>query len=156
VGIGFDFHPFEGGRELFLGGIRIQHPRGLSGHSDADVLVHAVIDALLGAAGLGDIGVHFPDSDPGYRGVSSMALLAVAYGLVQGEHWLVGNVDIIVIAEEPPINPHRDAIRSSLANTLHISPDDINVKATTMEGKGPVGRKEGIAAQAVVLLYREP
>lgn len=156
VGIGFDFHPFAEGRELFLGGIRIPHKRGLGGHSDADVLLHAVIDALLGAAGLGgDIGTYFPDTDPQYRGVSSLNLLANAFGLVQQKEWAVGNLDVIVVAEEPRIDTHRDAMKSVLCPVLRISPDDICIKATTMEGKGPIGRKEGIAAQAVVLLYQE-
>lgn len=154
VGIGFDFHPFTEGRELFLGGVGIPHQRGLGGHSDADVLLHAVIDALLGAVGLGDIGTHFPDTDPQYEGVSSLSLLEHAVGLVQKKAWAVGNVDAIVVAEEPQIAPHRDAIRSTLCRVLQISPDEINIKATTMEGKGPIGRKEGIAAQAVILLHR--
>jgi 2-C-methyl-D-erythritol 2,4-cyclodiphosphate synthase len=155
VGVGFDFHPFEEGRELFLGGIKMPYPRGLLGHSDADVIVHAVIDALLGAVGLGDIGTHFPENDSRYRGVSSLTMLTDVYGLVQGKAWIVGNVDVVVIAEEPSINPHRDAMRVALSSVLQISPDDISIKATTMEGKGPIGRKEGIAAQAVVLLCQE-
>jgi len=155
VGVGFDFHPFVEGRELFLGGVRIPDQRGLGGHSDADVLVHAVIDALLGAAGLGDIGTHFPDTDPQYQGVSSLSLLTDAYRMVQQEAWAVGNLDVTVVAEEPKIAPHRDAIRSALCSVLQVSLGDLSVKATTMEGKGPIGRKEGIAAQAIVLLYQQ-
>jgi len=154
VGIGFDFHPFEEGRELFLGGIKIGHPRGLLGHSDADVLVHAIIDALLGAASLGDLGAHFPDNDTRYQGVSSMVLLLDTFGLLKARSWAVGNLDAVIIAEEPYMSPFRDSMKMSLSKALQISPDDISIKATSMEGKGPVGRSEGIAAQAVVLLYQ--
>jgi 2-C-methyl-D-erythritol 2,4-cyclodiphosphate synthase len=119
------------------------------------VLTHAIIDALLGAASLGDIGTHFPDHDPRYEGISSLTLLGEAFNLVREEAWLVGNVDVVVIAEEPPINPYRNAMQTALSEILRILPDDISIKATTMEGKGPVGRKEGIAVQAVVLLYKE-
>jgi 2-C-methyl-D-erythritol 2,4-cyclodiphosphate synthase len=154
IGLGFDFHPFEKGRELFLGGIKIGHRKGLLGHSDADVVAHALIDALLGAVGLSDIGVHFPDHDPRYQGVSSLTLLADTFSLVQERGWGVGNIDIVVIAEEPSINPHRNAMRVALSSVLQISPEDINIKATTMEGKGPIGRREGIASQAIVLLVQ--
>jgi len=126
----------------------------LLGHSDADVLVHAVIDALLGGAGLGDLGVHFPDTDQRYQGISSMKLLLDTLGLLEAKGWAVGNVDAVIIAEEPHISPHSDSMRMSLSNALQISPQDISIKATTMEGKGPIGRGEGIAAQAVVLLYQ--
>jgi 2-C-methyl-D-erythritol 2,4-cyclodiphosphate synthase len=155
VGIGFDFHPFDVERKLFLGGIEIDHPRGLLGHSDADVLIHSLIDALLGAVGMGDIGTLFPDSDPRYREISSVSLLQDTCRLVQDAGWTVGNVDIVVIAEEPPINPYRDNMKTALGNVLQVSPDEIGIKATTMEGRGLIGRREGIAAQAVALLYQQ-
>ena len=154
VGLGFDFHPFQQGRELILGGIRIPHPVGLAGHSDADVVLHAISDAILGAAGLGDIGHHFPDSDPRYKGISSVHLLTRVVELVQVKGWAIGNVDIVIVAEEPRIAPFREAISAKLSEVLEILPGEVCVKATTMEGMGPVGRKEGISAQAVVLLYR--
>ena len=155
VGLGFDFHPFQQGRELILGGVRIHHPVGLAGHSDADVVLHAIADALLGAAGLGDIGHHFPDSDSRYKGISSVHLLKQVVELVQVNGWAIGNVDTVIIAEEPRIAPHREAISAKLSEVLAIRLGEVCVKATTMEGMGPVGRKEGISAQAVVLLYRE-
>jgi len=155
IGIGFDFHPFDEGQGLFLGGVKIPHSKSLHGHSDADVLTHSIIDALLGAASLGDIGTHFPDNNPRYAGISSLTLLTQTFELIRDKAWLVGNVDVVVIAEEPPINPYRDAIQDKLSEILRILPGDISIKATTMEGKGPIGRKEGIAVQAVVLLYKE-
>lgn len=138
-----------------LGGVKIPHPMGLAGHSDADALLHATADALLGAASLGDIGCHFPDSDPRYQGISSLILLEQVYELVRKQGWSVGNVDLVVVAEEPRIGPHREAMGKNLSRVLEILPEDVSVKATTMEGRGPVGRKEGISAYAVVLLYRE-
>lgn len=154
VGIGYDFHPFQEGRELYLGGVRIPHPRGLQGHSDADVLLHAVADALLGAAGLGDIGNYFPDQDERYRNISSLILLEKALSLVRGKGFQVGNLDVVVVAEEPRIRPHVEAMKAHLSRLLMVEPQAIGIKATTMEGKGTVGRREGIAVQAVVLLYR--
>jgi len=154
VGIGFDFHPFTKTRELVLGGVRIPDVDGLSGHSDADALTHAVIDALLGASGLGDIGCLFPDTDPSYKGISSVVLLERAYEKVLGKGYLVGNIDVVVIAEVPRLQPYADTIRASIARTLRITVEDVAVKATTMEGKGVVGRKEGIEVQAVALVYR--
>ena len=155
VGTGFDFHSFEEGQTLVLGGVVIPHDRGLKGHSDADALLHAIMDALLGAAGLKDIGSYFPDTDPRYREISSLLLLEKVYRLVRGKGFSVGNIDLTVIAEEPRIYPHIEAMKVTLARTLHLKPDQIGIKATTMEGKGPIGRREGLAVQAVALLIKE-
>ena len=155
VGTGYDFHSFEEGQTLVLGGVVIPHDRGLKGHSDADALLHAIMDALLGAAGLKDIGSYFPDTDPKYREISSLLLLEKVYRLVRGKGFSVGNVDLTVIAEEPRIYPHIEAMKVTLARTLHLKPDQIGIKATTMEGKGPIGRREGLAVQAVALLIKE-
>ena len=152
VGTGYDFHPFEEGVTLKLGGVQIPHPRGLKGHSDADALLHATMDALLGAAGLSDIGGYFPDSDARYENISSLLLLEKVYRLVRGKGFAVGNIDLTIITEEPKIQPHVEAIKANLARTLHLEPSRIGIKATTMEGKGPIGRGEGLAVQAVVLL----
>ena len=154
TGIGYDSHRFAEGRDLLLGGVRVEHEQGLDGHSDADVLAHAVIDALLGAAGLGDIGQHFPDTDERFRGADSMDLLREVAARVAGEGWQVAHVDSTIVIETPKIGPHRDAIRISLADGLGLSPDDVNVKATTGEGMGFVGRGEGAAALAVATLVR--
>lgn len=154
VGLGFDFHPFEEGSPLFLGGVRIPHSSGLKGYSDADVLLHAVADALLGAAGLPDIGVHFPDSNPVYKGISSSIILEKVYQLIHQKGFVVGNVDIVVIAELPKVAPFVEAIRANLAHLLKLDPTEVAVKATTMEGKGTIGRAEGIAVQAVALIQR--
>jgi 2-C-methyl-D-erythritol 2,4-cyclodiphosphate synthase len=155
VGIGFDFHPLREGRELRLGGVSIPHEKGLDGYSDADALCHAVADALLGGAGLADIGAHFPDDDPRNQGLSGLVLLQRVHELVQAVELEVGNVDIVVIAEEPRIGPHKDAIRANLARVLQLAPGEVGIKATTMEGKGVIGRKEGISVEAVALLYRD-
>lgn len=152
VGLGFDFHRFVKGRDLILGGVHIPHSLGLDGHSDADVLVHAVTDALLGAAALPDIGSYFPDTDPRYQDVSSLYLLDTAYRLVRNEGFQVVNVDVVVMAQEPPIKPHREAIQSILSRHLGIPVGCIGIKATTMEQSGAVGRGEGIAVQSVVLI----
>lgn len=154
VGLGFDFHPFGRDRRLLLGGVRIPHPMGLRGHSDADALLHAVIDALLGAAGLRDIGTWFPDTDPAYRDSSSRVLLQKAYGRVREKGFAVVNLDITVLAEAPRIQPHVDAMKANLARLLSVGTGRIGLKATTMEGCGPIGRGEGIAVQAVVLLVQ--
>lgn len=153
VGTGFDFHPFLEGRPLLLGGVHIPDCPGLSGHSDADVLLHAVADALLGAAGLHDIGSYFPDTDDRFRDISSLFLLERVYRLVRGKGFAVGNVDITVVTERPRIKPHVEAIKANLSRVLYLNPEAIGVKATTMEGKGSIGRGEGIAVQAVTLLY---
>jgi 2-C-methyl-D-erythritol 2,4-cyclodiphosphate synthase len=155
VGLGFDFHPFCEERRLVLGGIDIPHSKGLLGHSDADALLHAVTDAVLGAAGLDDIGTHFPDTDPKYKNIDSQELLDRAYGLVRGKGFEVGNVDIVVLAEEPRISPFVDSIKQSLSRLLSIRVEEIGIKATTMEGKGPIGRAEGVAVQAIVLLEKK-
>ncbi len=155
VGTGYDFHSFEEGGRLVLGGVEIPSDRGLKGHSDADALLHAVMDALLGAAGLKDIGSYFPNTDPRYRKISSLLLLEKVYRLVRGKGFSVGNVDLTVIAEEPKIYPHIEAMKANLARTLHLEADQIGIKATTMEGKGAIGRGEGLAVQAVALLIKE-
>ena len=152
VGIGIDSHALVAGRRLVLGGVEIPHERGLAGHSDADVLTHAVMDALLGAAGLGDIGQHFPDTDPAYAGADSMALLDTVVARVAATGLAVAHVDATVLAERPAIAPHRAAIRTSLAGGLRVGEGAVNVKASTGEGMGFVGRGEGIAALAVATL----
>ena len=152
VGIGYDVHPLRPGRDLVIGGVRIENPLGLDGHSDADVLTHAVIDSLLGAAGLGDIGEHFPASDPAYEGVSSQDLLAMTVSAVRQAGYRIVNVDSTVIAEEPHLQPHVGAIRKQLAKTLDVDSSAVSVKATSPEGLGSLGREEGIAAQAVALI----
>ena len=149
TGIGIDSHRFEGGRRLVLGGVEIPHERGLAGHSDADVLAHAITDALLGAAGLGDIGQHFPDTDPVFKGADSLALLREAVARVGAEGWRVEYVDATVMLERPKVAPHRDAIMASLSEAVGAP---VHVKATTGEGMGFVGREEGVAALAVATL----
>ena len=152
VGIGYDVHKLVAGRTLILGGIVIPFEKGLLGHSDADVLVHAICDALLGAAGMGDIGLHFPDTDPKFKGIASLKLLAATSDIIRGERFAVVNIDATIFAEAPKIGPYRPDMRQTLARTLEIDPDCINIKATTTEGLGYVGRGEGIAAMSVVLL----
>jgi 2-C-methyl-D-erythritol 2,4-cyclodiphosphate synthase len=154
TGIGWDSHRLVEGRALILGGVAIPYERGLDGHSDADVLTHAVMDALLGAAALGDIGQHFPDSDERYRDADSMALLRTVIATVAAEGWTVAHVDATVVMERPKLAPHRDAIRASLADGLAVAPAQVNVKASTGEGMGFVGRGEGVAALAVATLRR--
>jgi 2-C-methyl-D-erythritol 2,4-cyclodiphosphate synthase len=155
VGQGFDVHRFDTvqeGKPLMLMGCRVPHEHGLIGHSDADVMLHALMDALLGAAGLGDIGQHFPDTDPAYRGADSAALLASVMASVQAKGWRVVNADVCLIGERPRLGPHREAMRQRVAPILGIDPAELNVKATTTEKLGFTGRGEGLAAQAVVLL----
>ncbi|MEE2822064.1 MAG: 2-C-methyl-D-erythritol 2,4-cyclodiphosphate synthase [Acidobacteriota bacterium] len=152
VGTGYDFHPFKEGRKLILGGIHIPHPQGLEGHSDADALLHATMDALLGAAGLRDVGHYFPDSDVSYQNISSLLLLEKVYQLLQEQGFRVGNIDLTVVTEKPEIGPHVEAIKANLARTLDLQPTMIGIKATTMEGQGPIGRGEGLAVQATVLI----
>ena len=154
VGTGYDVHPFTEGRPLILGGVYFDHPRGLAGHSDADVLLHAIADALLGAAGLGDIGLHFPPGDPQYAGIDSTILLERVAELLHADGWTVANVDSTVIAERPKINPSVPAMRSRIAEVLGVAPAQVGVKATTNERLGFVGREEGIAALAVALIRR--
>ncbi len=152
IGNGFDIHRLQTGRKLILGGIDIPHSQGLLGHSDADALTHAIMDAMLGALSLGDIGVYFPPSDPKWAGADSQVLLAQVNQLVRDRGWRIGNIDSVVIAERPKLNPHIHTMRKQLAATLSIEPDQIGIKATTHERLGPIGREEGIAAYAVVLL----
>lgn len=154
VGFGFDTHRLVEGRELWLGGVRLDHEKGALGHSDADVLLHAICDALLGAAGLGDIGHHFPDTDARWKGADSKVLLAHVIGLLQQGGWTVGNVDATLLLERPRIKPHIDAMRTTLAPLLHVAQDAVSIKATTNEKLGFVGREEGVCAYAVALIVR--
>ncbi len=152
TGIGYDVHRFAPNRRLVLGGVAIPHDRGLAGHSDADVLLHAIADALLGAAALGDIGKHFPPSDPAFRDADSRELLARVHTLVGEAHFRVVNVDATLIAEEPRVGPYTPAMCDVIAAILHVPPSAVSIKATTNEGLGFIGRREGIAALAVATL----
>jgi 2-C-methyl-D-erythritol 2,4-cyclodiphosphate synthase len=152
VGIGYDVHPLKSGRDLILGGVPIGHSVGLDGHSDADVLTHAVIDALLGAAGLGDIGALFPSTDLRHKGASSLGLLATATEAVRSAGYRVGNVDATVIAEEPRLHPHLHQMRDNIATAMKVGIERVSIKATSPEGLGALGRKDGIAAQAIALI----
>jgi len=154
VGQGFDVHPFVENRRLVLGGVEIPYELGLGGHSDADVLSHAICDALLGAAGLNDIGFHFPDHDPNYENADSALFVSLSVGRLKRMGWAVGNVDCTIIAQEPKIAPYVPEMKKILAKLLFISEEDLNIKATTTERLGFAGRKEGIAAEAVVLISR--
>ena len=154
-GIGYDSHRFEEGRRLVLGGVEIPAERGLAGHSDADVLTHAIIDALLGAAGLGDIGQHFPDTDERWKDADSMDLLSEVCTFLEDHNWAVRHLDATVIAEAPKLGPHRDDIRRSLAYRAGVPARDVNVKFTTNEGMGWIGRGEGIAAMAIASVERD-
>lgn len=154
VGQGFDVHQFAEGRDLWLGGIKIPHDRGLLGHSDADVLIHAICDALLGAANLRDIGTHFPDNDNNFKNIDSKILLKKTNELLAQKGFRIGNIDSIVCTQEPKLKPHIDAMQACLADVLEIDTEDISVKATTTEKLGFVGRKEGIAAYATVLIEK--
>ncbi len=152
VGIGYDSHRFEAGRRLVLGGVEIPAPRGLAGHSDADALVHAVIDALLGAAGLGDIGTHFPPADPQWRNADSIELLRKTVHRLAEENYQVVNVDATVICQSPPISPHAPQMREQIARAIGIAPRHVGVKVKSNEGMGWVGRGEGVAVVAVALV----
>jgi 2-C-methyl-D-erythritol 2,4-cyclodiphosphate synthase len=154
IGSGYDIHRLVQGRSLVLGGVTIPFEKGLLGHSDADVLLHAVCDALLGAAGLGDLGRHFPDSEPRFEGISSMKLLNQTFHMVARKGYSVGNVDATVVAEAPRLGPFRQAMEANIAGALYVAPSAVNVKATTAEGLGPVGRGEAIEAMCVVLLVK--
>lgn len=154
IGHGFDVHAFAAGRALILGGVNIPHDRGLLGHSDADVVLHALADALLGAAALGDIGRHFPDTDPAFAGADSRVLLRAVVARVAAAGWRTGNVDVTVIAQTPRLAPHIPAMVQNIAADLGIPAGDVNVKATTTERLGFTGRGEGIACEAVCLLLR--
>jgi 2-C-methyl-D-erythritol 2,4-cyclodiphosphate synthase len=155
VGLGFDSHRMGVGRPLFLGGIRIDYPRGLVGHSDADVVLHAITDALLGALGLGDIGDAYPDTDPKWLGAESRLFVAESVAKVMRLGWEIGNLDVTIFAQEPKLGPVKSVIRQNLASLLGISEDRVNVKAKTGEKVGHIGRGEAIACQAVVLVFRK-
>ncbi|MCQ4688486.1 2-C-methyl-D-erythritol 2,4-cyclodiphosphate synthase [Clostridium sp. SL.3.18] len=152
VGMGYDVHKLTEGRKLILGGVEISYDKGLLGHSDADVLVHSIMDALLGAAALGDIGRHFPDTDPEYKGASSLKLLEHVGKLVEDKLYVIGNIDATIIAQRPKMAPHIEMMRENVANVLHIDIDQVNIKATTEEGLGFTGSGEGISAQAIASL----
>ena len=155
VGMGFDVHCFVEGRALWLGGIQIPHEKGLLGHSDADALIHALCDALLGAAGLRDIGFHFPDTDETYKNIDSKILLKKTMELLHSQSYELGNADITVCAEVHRLNPHIPSMKACLSETLQVAPDAVSIKATTSEKMGYVGREEGIAAYATVLIYKK-
>ncbi len=155
IGNGYDIHRLVKNRPLILGGIEIPHSLGLLGHSDADALTHAIMDAMLGALSLGDIGHYFPPSDPQWSGANSLTLLEQVHQIVQAQGWQIGNIDSTVVAERPKLKPHLKAMRDRLAQTLSINSAQISIKATTNEKLGPVGREEGICAYAVVLLLAE-
>ena len=152
VGQGYDLHRLVEGRPLILGGVKIDYEKGLLGHSDADALLHAITDSLLGAAGLGDIGRHFPDTDPAYKGIDSKILLSEAVALVVKAGWVIANVDATVIAQAPKLAPHMDKIRQSVAQAIGIDLHRVNIKAKTKEGCDAVGQKEAIEVHAIVLL----
>ncbi|HEU5369409.1 MAG TPA: 2-C-methyl-D-erythritol 2,4-cyclodiphosphate synthase [Ktedonobacterales bacterium] len=154
IGIGYDVHGFANERSLMVGGISIPHSRGLAGHSDADVLIHAIVDALLGAAALGDIGSHFPSSDPRWQGAPSSAFLTYTRDLLAEHGWRVGNLDAVIVAERPKMGPHIPAMRAELARQLGIALEQVSVKATTTDGLGFTGREEGIGCYAVALIER--
>jgi 2-C-methyl-D-erythritol 2,4-cyclodiphosphate synthase len=154
IGHGFDVHAFAENRKLIIGGVEIAHDRGLLGHSDADVLLHAICDALLGAAGLGDIGRHFPDTDPAYAGIDSRTLLCNVAQQLTALRWRVGNVDATIIAQTPKMAPHIAAMTAHIAADLHVAATRVNVKATTTERLGFTGRGEGIAAEAVCVIVK--
>jgi 2-C-methyl-D-erythritol 2,4-cyclodiphosphate synthase len=154
VGLGYDVHRLKAGRRLVLGGVEIPSGEGLEGHSDADVLIHALMDAMLGAAALGDIGLHFPPSDPAFKDVSSLYLLQQVVEMLRATGYRVGNVDVMVIAERPRLAPHVYEIRDRLSHVLGVPVERVSVKATTNEGLGPEGRSEGISAQAIALVER--
>lgn len=154
IGYGYDVHRFEEGRPLILGGVEVPFSKGLAGHSDADVLLHSICDALLGACALGDIGQHFPDTDSEFKDIDSRLLLKEIYRLVRDEGWEIVNIDATVVAEEPKLAPYIQSIRECIAGDMQIALDQISVKATTSEGMGFEGRKEGISTRAVVLLTK--
>ena len=155
IGNGYDIHQLAAGRPLILGGIEIPHSLGLLGHSDADVLIHAVMDALLGALGMGDIGHYFPPNEPKWKGADSTVLMKQVGEIISSQGWKVGNIDSTVVAEQPKLKPHLKSMRQAIAQTLDIEIEQISIKATTNEQLGPVGREEGICAYAVVLLVKD-
>lgn len=155
IGQSIDIHQLVEGRDLIVGGVKIEHDKGLLGHSDADVLLHAVIESVIGALGLGDIGQHFPDTDPKYKGISSMILLEHCYHLMNDHGYEIHNLDSIILCEQPKMAPHIQKMKENVANTLHCNVNQINIKATRGEKMGFVGRQEGMVAQAVVLLRKK-
>ncbi|SCJ48871.1 2-C-methyl-D-erythritol 2%2C4-cyclodiphosphate synthase [uncultured Clostridium sp.] len=154
VGMGYDVHKLVENRKLILGGVEILHEKGLLGHSDADVLLHAIMDSILGALALGDIGKHFPDTDEKYKGADSMKLLEFVYNLIKEKGYVIGNLDATIIAQAPKMAPHIQTMRANIAKVLNTDIDNINVKATTEEGLGFTGNKEGISAQSICLLVK--
>ena len=154
IGNGYDIHQLAEGRPLILGGVNIPHNLGLLGHSDADVLTHSIMDALLGALSLGDIGHYFPPSDPQWKGADSMILLEQVLKIVSSQGWKIGNIDSTIVAEQPKLKPHLKSMRDALSRIMAIEIDQISIKATTNERLGPIGRQEGICAYAVVLLVK--
>ena len=154
IGIGYDVHRLVTGRKLVLGGVVIPFENGLLGHSDADVLAHAVCDALLGAAAMGDIGLHFPDTDPNFKDISSLKLLAATNEMIHDSGFTIANIDAVIFAEAPKLNPYRAMMQKNLANAVDVDPGRVNIKATTTEGLGFIGKGEGIAAMSVALLVR--
>ena len=156
IGSGVDVHAFGPGDHVMLGGVRVAHTQGVLAHSDGDVLLHALTDALLGAAGLGDIGQHFRDTDPRWKGADSAGFVRAVLGMLRARGLRVGNADLTLLAERPKLGPVREAIRARIAELLEVSPEAVNVKATTTENLGFLGRAEGLAAQAVVLLLETP
>ncbi len=155
IGVGYDVHRLAKGRSLVLGGVNIPFSRGLEGHSDADVLTHALMDAILGALSLGDLGTHFPDTDEKYRNISSITLLGEVVTLMQEKEYHIVNTDSVIIAQEPLLRPHLDLMKTRLAQSLKIGPEAVGLKSTTHEGMGSLGRAEGIASYSVVLLQKE-
>jgi len=154
IGTGYDIHALAKGRNLVLGGVTIPFEKGLVGHSDADVLVHAICDALLGAAGKGDIGLHFPDNDPTYKDISSLKLLAASMDILRMAGYEIVNIDCTVFAQAPKLSSHRDSMKTILARTIDLNPNRINIKATTTEGLGFIGKGEGIAAMCVAMIKK--
>jgi len=152
IGIGYDIHSLAGGRDLVLGGVTIPFEKGLVGHSDADVLIHAICQALLGAAGKGDIGLHFPDNDPAYKDISSLRLLTATLKILQNARYEIVNVDCTVFAQSPKLSPYLESMKTIVAETIDLNPNRINIKATTTEGLGFIGAGEGIAAMSVALI----
>ena len=155
VGVGFDAHRLAKGRPLIIGGVKIPYNLGLSGHSDADVLIHAIIDGILGALAMGDIGTHFPDDDPAYKDIDSMVMLEKVMGWVKREGYVVNNLDNTIVAERPKLAPHIPGMKERLSNVLEILPNQINIKATTTEGMGFCGRGEGISAISIISLEKQ-
>ncbi len=153
IGYGYDVHQLKEGYELWLGGIKIAHDKGAVGHSDADVIIHVICDALLGAANLRDIGFHFPDTDPKYKGIDSKKLLEEVMTLLRDKNFEVGNIDVTLCAQRPKVNPHIPAMKAVLSDVMDVAEEDISIKATTTEKLGFVGKEEGIAAHAVALIY---